>query len=257
MVQPDLVDQHALGRHAEQPRDLALEADRHVAQPDRAVAGVEQRARDDADRVREVDDPGVRARPARATRSAISSTTGTVRSALANPPAPVVSCPMQPQRERHGLVVEPRRLAADADLDSTASAPSSARSRSPVTVSSPPKPWRSSIRARQPADDLAPLGVDVVQDQLANVEPVALAREPGHELGRVRRAAADDRDLHPLTPVSVTPSTNAFWAAKKSDDDRRHEQQRRGHGEVPLHLVEVRNCDRPTETVQWSGFSPV
>ena len=29
-------------------------------------------------------------------RSAISSTTGTVRIALAKPPAPVVSCPMQP-----------------------------------------------------------------------------------------------------------------------------------------------------------------
>ena len=31
------------------------------------------------------------------TRSAMSSTTGTVRIAFAKPPAPVVSCPMQPQ----------------------------------------------------------------------------------------------------------------------------------------------------------------
>ena len=77
---------------------------------------VEQRAGDDADRVREVDDPGARRRAAR-TRSAISSTTGTVRSALAKPPAPVVSWPMQPHGERHRLVREPRRLAADADLD--------------------------------------------------------------------------------------------------------------------------------------------
>ena len=41
MIQPDLVDQHALGRHAEVRRDLPLEVDRDVAQPDGAVAGVE------------------------------------------------------------------------------------------------------------------------------------------------------------------------------------------------------------------------
>ena len=35
--------------------------------------------------------------PTSRTRSAISSTTGTVRIAFAKPPAPVVSCPMQPQ----------------------------------------------------------------------------------------------------------------------------------------------------------------
>jgi hypothetical protein len=33
----------------------------------------------------------------RSTRDAMSSTTGTVRSAFASPPAPVVSCPTQPQ----------------------------------------------------------------------------------------------------------------------------------------------------------------
>ena len=77
--------------------NAALEADRHVAEPDRAVPGVEQRARDDPDRVREVDDPRVGRRRSSRTRSAISSTTGTVRSALAKPPAPVVSWPMQPQ----------------------------------------------------------------------------------------------------------------------------------------------------------------
>src|SRR5262249_8482582 len=47
--------------------------------------------------------------------------------------------------------------------------------------------------ARKAADHLAPLAVDVVQHELRHVE----AREPGHELGRVRGAAADDRDLHP------------------------------------------------------------
>ncbi len=52
-----------------------------------------------------------------ATRSAMSSTTGTVRIAFAKPPAPVVSWPMQPQRERHRLVGQARLLAADPDLE--------------------------------------------------------------------------------------------------------------------------------------------
>ncbi len=59
MVEADLVDQDALGRDAEVRGDLALEADRHVAQTDRTMPGVEQRASDDPDRVGEVDDPGV------------------------------------------------------------------------------------------------------------------------------------------------------------------------------------------------------
>ena len=51
------------------------------------------------------------------TRSAISSTTGTVRSAFASPPAPVVSWPMHPHASGTVSSREPRRLAADADLD--------------------------------------------------------------------------------------------------------------------------------------------
>ena len=41
-------------------------------------------------------------------------------------------------------------------------------------------------------DDLAPLRIDVLEHELVNVE----ARQPGDELGRIRRAAADDCDLH-------------------------------------------------------------
>ena len=51
------------------------------------------------------------------TRSAISSTTGTVRIAFAKPPAPVVSWPMQPHASGTVSSCEPRRLPADADLD--------------------------------------------------------------------------------------------------------------------------------------------
>src|SRR5207247_2642115 len=119
-------------------------------------------------------------------------------------------------RERHRLVGEPRLLAADADLDQhevgavERAVEDLRRRQRPVValmVEHPP---------RETADDLQPLGVDVVQNELTDADPVAVARQPRHELRRVRGAGADHGDLrHPFTPVSVTPSTNAFWARKK------------------------------------------
>src|SRR5207245_3726538 len=58
VVEPDVVQRHRLRCHAEHAGEPALEPDRDVAQPDRAVPGVEQGAGDDTDRVGEVDDPG-------------------------------------------------------------------------------------------------------------------------------------------------------------------------------------------------------
>ena len=98
---------------------------------------------------------------------------------------------------------------------STKSAPSTARSRSSVISSRPSKPWARACARAKPPTTSPPLLVDVVQDELAHVDPLALARQARDELGRVRRAGADDRDLHPFTPVNVTPSTNAFCARKK------------------------------------------
>ena len=117
VVEPDLVDDDALRLDAEQARERALEADRDVAEADGAMAGVEQRARDDPDRVREVDDPGAVGGALARRCSAIPSTTGTVRNAFASPPAPVVSWPMQPHASGTVSSREPRLLAADADLD--------------------------------------------------------------------------------------------------------------------------------------------
>ena len=94
----------------------ALEPDRDVAEPDRAVARIEERPRDDPDGVREVDDPGAvgreLARPVgdredngnRAQRLRQAARAGRL---LADAAA----------RERDRLVGEPRLLAADADLD--------------------------------------------------------------------------------------------------------------------------------------------
>ncbi len=117
--------------------------------------------------------------------------------------------------ERHGLVREPRLLAADADLDED----EVGAFDSAVEVVRDDELPLEALPLEHPrchlTDDPAPLGVDVVQDELVDVDPGSLPRQPGDELGRVGRAAADDRDLHPFTPVSVTPSTNARCARKK------------------------------------------
>ncbi len=144
------------------------------------------------------------------TRAAISSTTGTVRSALANPPAPVVSCPMQPQVSGS--------VSSDSRADwpptriwiSTKSAPSTARSSSVVWVRRPGKPCAraSGARARPTTSSRAA--------SMSCSASSSILGQTRDELRRVGRARADDRDLHAFTPVSVTPSTNALCAAKNS-----------------------------------------
>src|SRR5262249_32284103 len=67
----------------------------------------------------------------------------------------------------------------------------------------------------------------------------------------------DDRDFHPFTPVSVTPSTNAFCARKN----------RTITGAITSSVAAIvrfhctwcsdRNCARPIGIVQWSGESIV
>ncbi len=210
MVEADLVDEHPLRLDSEHPRDRALEADRHVAQADGAVAGVEQRPRDDPDRIREVDDPCTRFCPRahalgdlehdrnRAHRLGEAARAGRL---LADAAA----------RERHRFVLQPRRLPADADLQqherrAVDRRVDVAREREPAAVAGAVE-----HPLREPADDVEPLGVDVHQRQLRHRH----ARQLRHELRRVRRAGSHNSELHPFTPVSVTPSTNALCARKK------------------------------------------
>ena len=72
---------------------------------------------------------------------------------------------------------------------------------------------------RQPADELEPVLVRVDQHQLVDRQRVLQPGEAVDQLRRVRRPATDDCsfiEFHPLTPVSVTPSMNAFWAKKNT-----------------------------------------
>src|SRR5205085_2243382 len=178
VVEADVVDEHAAGLDAEQPGEVALEPDRDVAEPDGAVARVEQGARDDPDRVREVDDPRAGRRP----------------------------------------------------------------------VEHP---------SREPSDDVEPLRVDVVERELPHPEPLPLAREARHELRRVRRAGADDTDLHPFTPVSVTPSTNARCARKKSTITGAITSSVAAIVRFHCTWCSERNSERPIDSTQWWGLSVV
>ena len=134
--------------------------------------------------------------PRSAVSSASSSTTGTVRSAFANPPGPVVSWPMHPNRS--GIVSSWSRAAwpPTRSCTITKSAPSSAS----VPVGGEderPGPSDAAEHALgERADDLEALRIDVQEHELVHREPIAAGDEPLDELRGVGAAAADHRDLH-------------------------------------------------------------
>ena len=116
MVEADLVDEHAARVDVEEAGDRALKPDGDVAQPDGSVAGVEQCADDDADGVREVDDPG-------AVGGALTHALGDPEDdghgsqGLPEPAGAGRFLANASTSERNRLVGEPCRLAADAQLD--------------------------------------------------------------------------------------------------------------------------------------------
>ena len=95
--------------------ERALEADRDVAQPDRAVTGVQQRPGHDADRVGEVDDPRVgRGQPAYPVGDVEHDRHGAQRLGEAAGAGGLL--PDAAALQRPCLVAVARRLAADAQL---------------------------------------------------------------------------------------------------------------------------------------------
>ena len=152
VIEADVVELDSRVLDLKQVGEVLLEHDRSAAEPDRTMALVEQRLRDDPDRVREVDDPGVRRELAHAA-SAMSSTTGTVRSALASPPNPVVSWPRQPHASGTDSSTIRAAWPPTRIWISTASAPSTASSRRVVSVSAQRMAGAVEHPRRQAADD--------------------------------------------------------------------------------------------------------
>ena len=174
VVEPHLIDDDLLGRDVEVAGEGALEADRDVAEAHRAVSGVEQRARDDPDRVREVDDPGVgRGELADALCDLEHDGHGAERLCEAAGAGRLLADAAA--GERDGLVREACGLAADADLhEHEVGAVECA-----VEVAGDEQLAVEALALEhprgEPADDLAPVGIDVVQDELPHADPVALA----------------------------------------------------------------------------------
>ena len=255
MVETDLVDDDVAGLDAEMLRERALEADRDVAEADRAVAGVEQRPCHDSDRVREVDDPRVRGGELpHALRDLEHDRHRTQRLPKAAGAGGLLADAAA--RERDGLVREARGLAADPDLeeDEVGAVEGAVELAGHDQLAFEALPLEHPLS--EAADDLAPLRVDVVQDELPDADLVALAREPGDELRRVRRPAAYDRDLHPFTPVSVTPSTKALCARKKRTITGSITRIVAAMTRFHCTWCSDRNCESPIWTTQLSGFSP-
>src|SRR3954453_10214599 len=250
MIEPDLVDDNPVRLDAEIACPPALKADRDVAEPDRLVVVVEQRTGDDADGVGEVDDPRVVGQLAHTLRDLEDDRHRPERLREAAGAGRLLADAAA--RERRRLVDETGGLAADPDLDQheVGAVDGAIEILGHVERAEVPLPREHPLR--QAADYFAALGVDVVQDERVDVE----TGEPRDELGSVGRAATDDSHLHPFTPVSVTPSTNARCARKN----------RMITGAITSTVAAIvrfhctwcseRNCARPIESTQLSGFSP-
>ena len=130
------------------------------------------------------------------TVSAISRTRGTVRSALAKPPAPVVSCPTSPKRP--GMVSSRSRACWPPTLSwiRTASAPSTASASDVVVPHQPGIVLFAQDPCGQAAHQGQPVAVDVVQHQLRAAQPVGPCRESLDQFRGVGAACPDHGDLH-------------------------------------------------------------
>ncbi|MGX1252727.1 hypothetical protein RKD48_005238 [Streptomyces ambofaciens] len=194
MVEADVVQVDVGGRHPEQRGELALEADRHVAQPDRPVPGLEQGAGDDADRVGEVDDPRVRVGPAhplgdvqhhrhRAQRLGEPARAGRLladAAALQRPGLVLLpgGLPADPQLEQHGVgAVDGRVQVGGGDHAATV-------------------PLFGEDAPGETAHQLQPVRRRVDEDQLLDRQRVPQPGEAVDQFGRVGRTAADHGEFH-------------------------------------------------------------
>ena len=185
--------------------------------------------------------------------SAMSSTTGTVRSALASPPAPVVSWPTQPHSR--GSVSSTLRAAWPPmrSCSMTACAPATPSSTEVVARTVAGCPAWASIRRAIPADQLQPVDVRVDQRDLGEGKLVAQPCESVDQLRRVRRAAPDNGEFHPFTPVSVTPSMKTLWAKKNTMITGAVTSRVAAMVRFHCTLCSARKDASPTESVQSSS----
>ena len=194
VVEADVLELDPPGGHAQQGGEAALEADGRVAQPDGAVAVVEQGLGDDADRVGEVDEPGAGGGAAGGLISQLEHhRDGAQGLGEAARPGRLLADAAELQRQ--GLVHQPHGLAADAQLhDHEVGAVDGVLAPAGLAqAAAPAGPGQHA--PGQAAHHREALGVDVEQHQLVDREPVGPGGQALDQLRGVGAAAPDHRDL--------------------------------------------------------------
>ena len=199
MVQAGVAEPDLGGLDAEPRGEEPFEADRHVAQPDGTVAVVEQRAGDDADGVREVDDPRIVAR----TPPDLVGDLEHDRHGAQGLGEPSGSCRLladaaAPQGDR--LVELAGRLSAHPQLDEDEVGPVERTGQIVGDRQASWPPLTGEDPGADPGDRVQPLAVWVVQDELAHWCEVTQPADAVDQLGRVAAPATDDRHLHRTAP---------------------------------------------------------
>ncbi len=224
-----MAEAYPVGVGAQHGGQLSLELDRHVAQADGAVSGVQQGAGDDADGVGEVDDPGAGLGPApyllgyveyhRHGAQGLGEAAGT--GGLLAEQAEVV---------RQGLVDQSGRLAAHAQLDEDGGG---AVHRLGQVFGGQPAGVAVSGEdaAGQAADDVQALGVDVVQDEFVDRQHVGAPGEAFDQFGCVGAATADNGDFHSCSQVRCGGSALDAGQRDALDEDLLREEEQHQDGQ--------------------------
>ena len=176
--------------------------------PDRAVAehlldGLGDHPR----RVREVDQPGVAARARRSSRPAAPSPGSCAARSRCRPAR---SSPGRARRARAGRPRRPRgpRAGRRGSRRTRSRRPRRASTRSVVVRNGS----CVAVLGREPvehgADPVEPVGVDVVQHDLLEAEPLRLLQQRAVDERHAEPAAADDRELH-ATVTSIPAASTA------------------------------------------------
>ena len=204
MVQPDVLQLHPLRVDPESLGETALEADRDVAQADRADVAIQQRLGHQAGGVGEIDEPAPRRAPARGELGELEhDRDGPKR--LREPARAGGLLPDASEARADRLVEQPSRLAADPELHDHERG---AVDRLVAIVgqdraAAEPRPVEHP--AREAAHDLQPRGIDVQQRELVDGEPVGPPDEALDQFGRVGAPGPHDRHLHTHRSASYTP----------------------------------------------------
>jgi hypothetical protein len=209
VVEAHMVQVHIGGGDPQHSGELPLESDRHVAQSDRLVAGLEQGAGDDADGVGEVDDPGVRVGTPYALGDVEHHRNRTQRLREAARPGRLLADATALQRP--GLVLVASGLSADAELEQHGVGAVDTRVEVVGRGDAPGVPLLGEDAPGQTADEFEPVEGRVDEDQFLYGQGVPQPRESVDEFRGVGGTPAHYCEFHRVASVDTpafTPERN-------------------------------------------------